>query len=138
MAAGAPSVARAQGLYPSPAAAPTVQGQAEENFRQVFVVAAYSSAFGAALGASVLPFMGQPSMTSLRYVLGGASLGFVAGAAYGFYLVSTSGHGQAAPYGYDPYATMRDLGPEERRVVYETMGQTSQPMLSIPAYQSRW
>lgn len=132
--------AHAQGLYPQPVSQASLQSQAEENFRQVFVVSGYSAAFGAALGASMLPFMKDQSMSSVRYVLGGASLGFIVGAAYGFYLVSNAGAATAAPYGYDPYASMRDLAPAERRVVYESLAQPLPAAmgLTLPAYQTTW
>lgn len=64
--------------------------QTEEGFREVFVTAGYSAAFGAAIGAALLPFFPNPSLSSLRYVAGGASLGFIAGSAFAFYNLAGS------------------------------------------------
>ena len=64
--------------------------QTEDGFREVFVTAGYSAAFGAAVGAALLPFFPNPSLSSLRYVAGGASLGFIAGSAFAFYNLSGS------------------------------------------------
>lgn len=63
--------------------------QSENPFREVFVTAGYSAAFGAATGAAILAFVGEPQK-NYRLVVGGAAAGFVAGSAYAFYRISAS------------------------------------------------
>ncbi len=56
----------------------------EDKLRQVFVVSFYSAAFGAAFGAALLPFFPEPPVANMRFIAGGASLGFILGSAYAF------------------------------------------------------
>lgn len=64
---------------------------AEDTFREVFVTAGLSAAFGAAAGAALLPFFPESPMDNLRFVAGGASLGFLGGSVFAFYNLSQRG-----------------------------------------------
>jgi hypothetical protein len=123
-------------LYPGQPGQMMAPSPAEESFRQVFTIAGYSAAFGAALGASLLPFMPSQSLSNVRYVLGGASLGFVFGTAYGFYAISGAANQQPA-YPYDPYGnSYRELGPVERRVVRETLEAEPRSAMQFQAFET--
>lgn len=70
----------------------------EENFQNVFVVAGYSAAYGAALGAAALPFIKNP-MSNLNYIAAGASIGFVVGSLAAIYQTTQQqSHDQFQPY----------------------------------------
>ena len=56
-----------------------------EQFQELFASAGYSALFGAALGTAILPFMPDNSVSNLRVVAGGASIGFVLGSAMALY-----------------------------------------------------
>ncbi len=117
--------------------------QAEKNLRQVLVISAYSAGFGAALGASLIPFLPRQSLSNVRYVLGGASLGFVLGTGYGFYLMSGGSAAQQAPvapdYGYGGYSFQQELSPAERRFVHEQRQSALEGSgFSVRAYETRW
>lgn len=58
--------------------------ETSQQFQSVFITGAYSGAFGAALGAALLPFVPNPSVGNLRFIAGGASIGFIAGSLYEF------------------------------------------------------
>ncbi|MEZ4742421.1 MAG: hypothetical protein R3B45_08245 [Bdellovibrionota bacterium] len=58
----------------------------EERFHDLFIIAGYSTAFGAALGAAVLGLTANPS-SKLNYVYAGASIGFICGSIFGTYVV---------------------------------------------------
>jgi hypothetical protein len=76
--------------------------QTEDNFREIFVTAGYSAAFGAALGTAILPFFPSQSFSNLRYVAAGASLGFIIGSGFAFYNLSNGGLSiNPEPYGDD-------------------------------------
>ena len=85
--------------------------QSEDNFREVFMTAGYSAAFGAAMGAALLPFFPDSPLNNLRYVAGGASLGFIFGSAFAFYNIAQNNRANSFPSdqddGYGPY----DNGP---------------------------
>jgi hypothetical protein len=68
-----PSTSHAQGLVGS------------QQFQELFTAAGYSALFGAALGTAVLPFVPDNSVSNLRIVAGGASLGFVLGSVMALY-----------------------------------------------------
>lgn len=54
-------------------------------FQQIFTTAGYSAALGAALGAAVVGISKSPKKNS-RYILLGASIGFITGSLFGTYL----------------------------------------------------
>ncbi|NRA67060.1 MAG: hypothetical protein HRU19_21405 [Pseudobacteriovorax sp.] len=60
----------------------------QERFQDLFISAGYGTAFGASLGAAVLPFQSNPEK-NLRLVAIGASIGFIAGSVMGSYLILT-------------------------------------------------
>ena len=59
------------------------QSGTDAKFREVFLTAGYSAAFGAAVGAALLPFSQRPTK-NLNLVASGASVGFLAGSLFGF------------------------------------------------------
>lgn len=73
---------------------------ASEQFQDLFATAGYSALFGAALGTAVLPFLPDGSVSGLRIVAGGASLGFVAGSVMALYSLRQSQQAQAYMYSY--------------------------------------
>ena len=84
--------------------------QTEDGFREVFITAGYSAAFGAAIGAALLPFFPNPSLSSLRYVAGGASLGFIAGSGFAFYnLSNTTANAYPAEEPQDDFGAENDV-----------------------------
>lgn len=97
--------------------------QPEEGFREVFVTAGYSAAFGAAIGAALLPFFPNPSLSSLRYVAGGASLGFIAGSAFAFYNLAGSGPANV----YPAQEPQDDFGADES---FDAYSQRTEPLPS--------
>ena len=78
----------------------SMQPGPEEDLKRVIVMGAYAAAFGAALGASILPFRDPGKVSYSRTILGGASLGFVIGSAYAFSLVAMP-TGPSESFGYD-------------------------------------
>ena len=62
----------------------------QERFQDFFATAGYGTAFGAALGASALPFQENPEK-HLRTVAIGASIGFISGSLLGSYIVFSPG-----------------------------------------------
>lgn len=75
LASACPSLARAQS-----------QGiPSTEQYQELFASAGYSALFGAALGTAILPFLPSNSVSNLRVIAGGASLGFVAGSIMSLY-----------------------------------------------------
>lgn len=56
-----------------------------QQFQELFTTAGYSALFGAALGTAILPFIPDNSVSNLRIVAGGASLGFVLGSVMALY-----------------------------------------------------
>lgn len=101
-ASALPHAARAQGATPVRGSGQAVQ--TEDSFREVFVTAAYSAAFGAAVGAALLPFFPTQSLSNLRYVAGGASIGFIVGSGYAFYRMTSRPPAVAAPAPEEPSA----------------------------------
>jgi hypothetical protein len=57
----------------------------DHQFREVFVTAAYSTVFGAAFGASLLPFAQGTTTQNVHLVTSGASVGFMLGSAYALF-----------------------------------------------------
>lgn len=60
----------------------------EDHFRELFMTAGYSTAFGAALGAAAIGLTENPG-DKLRYVAVGGSLGFILGSMIGTYVIFT-------------------------------------------------
>ncbi len=56
-----------------------------EQYQDLFMNAGYSALFGAALGTAALPFIPGNSVSNLRVIAGGASIGFVAGSIMALY-----------------------------------------------------
>jgi hypothetical protein len=56
-----------------------------EQYQELFTAAGYSTLFGAALGTAILPFLPSDSISNLRVIAGGASIGFIAGSLLAFY-----------------------------------------------------
>ncbi|NBX17367.1 MAG: hypothetical protein EBR09_08385 [Proteobacteria bacterium] len=56
-----------------------------DQYQELFMNAGYSTLFGAALGVAVLPFLPSTSVSNLRVIAGGASIGFVAGSLMALY-----------------------------------------------------
>lgn len=88
--------------------------QSEDNFREIFMTAGYSAAFGAAMGAALLPFFPDSPLHNLRYVAGGASLGFIFGSAFAFYNIAHNNSSNTYPHdeddGYGPYDPGQEYG----------------------------
>lgn len=78
--------------------------QTDEQFREVFITAGYSAAFGAATGAAILAFIPRPE-DNLRLVIGGASAGFVAGSAYALYRLTRDASARSM-YSNDDYMSL--------------------------------
>ena len=112
----------------------------EDTFREVFYTAGYSAAFGAALGAALLPFFPSPSLSSLRYVAGGASIGFILGSGFAFSQIAQRGQGvqqndsSEEDYGYeaDSYSN-RDENTLPSGALF--VGRRSKYGISIPIVQ---
>lgn len=93
--------------FPSlPAEAQSLVGT--EQFHEIFATAGYSAVFGAALGTALLPFIPQNTVSNLRVVSGGASIGFVLGSALALYGLRRP----AAPAYGMPYGHPQEMGTE--------------------------
>lgn len=143
-----PALALGQGgssdLYPS-LQHRDFSNQAEESLKQVFVISGYSAAFGAALGTALIPFLPVQEVANIRYVLGGASIGFVLGTGYGFYLMSL---GTAAPRSQTPgypyegypgysYRSSPQISPAELRAAVEDRRRYAGALV-VPAFTTQW
>ena len=73
-----------------------------EQFQELFASAGYSALFGAALGTAILPFMPDNSVSNLRVVAGGASIGFVLGSAMALYGLRQQQQQQTYGMQYNP------------------------------------
>ncbi len=71
-------------LSPSP---PRAVSAVESDFREVFASAGWSALFGASVGLALLPFLPTAPQENVRFVAGGASLGFAAGSALAFWKI---------------------------------------------------
>ena len=92
---------------------PTEKAEAQaivgtEQFHEIFATAGYSGVFGAAIGTALLPFITQNTVSNLRIVSGGASIGFVLGSALALYSLRRP---TAQTYGM-PYGQPQELGAE--------------------------
>jgi hypothetical protein len=130
--------------YSSLALAQAANVQAEDTFREVFVTAGYSSAFGALAGLAMLPLWPGKPMDNMRFVTWGASVGFLGGSLYAFYSMNNRNSQRfymtpsepADDYGYGPSSTDPSLGmlkeplPEGALVV----GNGQRLGLRIPAF----
>jgi hypothetical protein len=77
-------------------------------FHEIFATAGYSAVFGAAVGTALLPFIPQNTVSNLRIVSGGASIGFVLGSALALYsLRRPATQAYSVPYGHP-----QDMGSE--------------------------
>lgn len=84
-----------------------------DDMRDVLMTAGYASVFGAATGMALLPFLSGSVSSNLRVVAGGASVGFIAGSAFGFYNMTTQTRAYSDNYDYnsrssDTYSYDRD------------------------------
>jgi hypothetical protein len=77
-----------------------------DQYQDLFMNAGYSTLFGAALGIAVLPFLPSTSISNLRVIAGGASVGFVAGSLMALYNMR-----QQQNFGMQYYP---DVNPENR------------------------
>lgn len=93
--------------------------QAEDQFQEVFVTGGYSAAFGAATALAIVVFLGNPE-ANMRFVLGGASAGFVAGSAYAFYRISLANKATAYPMNYSEEDGYLPPSPPAARNEYPT------------------
>lgn len=93
-------------FYPKQAEAESIV--ATDQFHEIFATAGYSAVFGAALGTAVLPFMPQNTVSNLRIVTGGASIGFILGSALALYNLRRP---IQQAYGH-PYAPQNDMAPD--------------------------
>ncbi|NBO37801.1 hypothetical protein EBU99_04365 [bacterium] len=96
------SLALLSALVPGQVRAQALVGT--ENFQELFTTAGYSALFGAALGTAVLPFLPENSVSNLRVVAGGASLGFVLGSAMALYNLRQQSYGMRYAPDMDPTA----------------------------------
>jgi hypothetical protein len=80
----------------------------EERFQDLFKTAGYATAFGAALGASMLAFTPNPA-SQLRHVAVGASLGFIGGSLFGSYIIFSPLLAREQETGPQLYAANREF-----------------------------
>jgi hypothetical protein len=95
-----------------------------DDMREVLMTAGYSSLFGAAAGVALLPFLPGGFTGNLRVVAGGASVGFLAGSAFGFYSLSTQSRSYTDNYDYNP--------PNDETYSMD-IERNGEPMSSLPA-----
>lgn len=78
------------GLLLTPRTAEAQALVSSEHFQELFTTAGYSALFGAALGTAILPFVPENSLSNLRVIAGGASIGFVLGSVMALYSLRQS------------------------------------------------
>jgi hypothetical protein len=74
----------------------------DDDVSAIFVSGGYGALFGAAMGAAFIPFMDNSPMQNLRFVAGGASIGFMLGSAYGFYNLANANRNSYFNYNANP------------------------------------
>lgn len=99
-----------------------------DQYQELFTSAGYSALFGAALGTAILPFLPTNSVSNLRVIAGGASIGFVAGSIMALYsLRQQQNYGlqyypNVAPDGSGDNPWQWDLGTTNGKDLFVKMG----------------
>jgi len=103
-----------------------------DDMRDVLMTAGYASVFGAASGVALLPFLSGGVSSNLRIVAGGASIGFLAGSAFGFYNMTTQSRAYSDNYDYNtPNNETYSLDRDPYR------NQDSEPLSAIPSRECK-
>lgn len=115
------------------------QGQGtEERFHDLFVTAGYCTAFGAAVGASLLAFTDEPA-DNLRYVAMGASLGFLGGSILGTYVIFTPGLVENSDYQNAPGLLTRSAPlPHGHLALRPTWDKSRNTVTSVEGAMTLW
>jgi hypothetical protein len=103
-----------------------------DDMRDVLMTAGYASVFGAATGVALLPFLSGGVSSNLRIVAGGASIGFLAGSAFGFYSMTNQTRAYSDNYDYNaPNNETYSLDRDSYR------NQDGEPLSSLPSTECK-